>query len=737
MTQNPDERDGVAATTSPTQTHESSGLTGTWMGPYRLLRMLGEGGMGQVWVAEQTAPVRRHVAVKVLKAGLDTGQVIARFEAERQALAVMDHPAIAKVFDAGSTGHGRPYFAMEYVRGESLITYCDRQRLGIRERLELFIQTCEGVQHAHQKGIIHRDLKPSNILVTVQDDRAVPKIIDFGIAKATTQSLIDRTLYTSFGGLLGTPEYMSPEQAELGGVDIDTRSDVYALGIVLYELLTGVLPFERQLFTSQSLDEIRRTIRETDPPRPSTRLTQSREVSSAAAASRGTDRSRLVGSLRGDLDWIVLRALEKDRTKRYQTANAIAQDLRRHLANEPVAAGPPRATYRMRKFARRHRVGVSVAALMLILIIAFSVVTVFQAARIARERDRANREAQTAEQVLQFLIGLFTVSDPSEARGNTMTAREVLDRGAATIESTLAQQPEAQARLQATVGKVYMNLGLYREAEELLRRSVNSYRAVAGDDAPETTDALSALADVRWYLGRTSDAESVYAELARRRERLLGAEHPDTLKTKFDLASAYFVQQRLPEAEVLTRATLESQRRVLGREHLDTLRSLSNLAVILHKQMRTEEALVLNEEALDIRRRVFGADHPDTLRSYHNTGNDYARLGRWRDAETQLEHAAAGRTRVLGENHPATIYSQVCLARVYRTQAKYVEAERLLRHILGILRVDDAPNTIVKSDVSEGMEWNLAEELTELYSAWGDVQKASLWRARVPLHRSK
>ena len=358
--------------------------------------------MGEVWLAEQTHPVRRQVALKVIKAGMDTAQVVTRFEAERQALALMDHPAIATVYDGGSTPEGRPYFAMEYVKGEPITSYCDRQRLGMTERLALFIRVCEGVQHAHQKGVIHRDLKPSNVLVALQDGQPVPKIIDFGIAKATTQHLTERTLFTELGVLIGTPEYMSPEQAEVTGLDIDTRSDVYALGVLLYELLTGALPFDRKTLREKALNEIQRVIREVDPPKPSTRVTQMGQASTDAARNRHTEVHRLASELRGDLDWITMKCLEKDRTRRYGSASDLAVDLRRHLDSQPVLASPPSTTYRLGKFVRRHRFGVAAAATLVLLLVAFGATMAVQAQRIARERDRANREAETAKQVSQL-----------------------------------------------------------------------------------------------------------------------------------------------------------------------------------------------------------------------------------------------------------------------------------------------------------------------------------------------
>ena len=325
--------------------------------------------MGEVWLAEQTGAVRRQVAIKIIKAGMDTAQVVSRFAAERQALAVMSHPAIAQVFDAGATPQGRPYFAMEYVRGETITLYCSRHKLSTRQRIELFIQVCDGVQHAHQKGIIHRDLKPSNILVTLRDGVAVPKIIDFGLAKATTQSLTERPLVTEIGALVGTPEYMSPEQAEMTTLDIDTRTDVYALGVILYEMLTGALPFDAKRLREQGLDELRRTIRETDPPRPSTRVT-TLGATSDTVASHGVAPADLARQLSGDLDWITLRALEKDRTRRYGSASDLAADLQRHLHNIPVLASPPSAIYRLGKFVKRHRVGVALAALVVAVLVA-------------------------------------------------------------------------------------------------------------------------------------------------------------------------------------------------------------------------------------------------------------------------------------------------------------------------------------------------------------------------------
>src|SRR5713101_1010138 len=403
-------------------------------GPYRLLQKLGEGGMGEVWLAEQSKPVRRRVALKVIKAGMDTREVVARFESERQALALMDHPAIAKVFDAGSTPEGRPYFVMEYVAGIPITAYCDKHRMTTRQRMELFIHVCEGVQHAHQKAIIHRDLKPSNILVSEVDGKPMPRIIDFGLAKATSQRLTDGSMYTRVGTLMGTLEYMSPEQADSAGEDIDTRTDVYSLGVVLYQLLVGALPLDLKKL---AYEEILHRLREKEVPEPSSRILMEGGDSAITAKNRGTDAPSLTRQLRGDPDAVVLKALEKDRKRRYGSPSELAADLGRYLRNEPVSAHTPSAAYRTRKYIRRHRLGVAVATGLLAILPAFAVAQRVQLQRTRLERDRATR-------ITDFMTGMFTVSDPSEQRGNSITAREILDKASNDIKTGLAKDPETQ-----------------------------------------------------------------------------------------------------------------------------------------------------------------------------------------------------------------------------------------------------------------------------------------------------
>jgi non-specific serine/threonine protein kinase/serine/threonine-protein kinase len=679
--------------------------------------------MGEVWLAEQLRPIRRQVAIKVIKAGMDSAQVIARFEAERQALALMDHPTIAKVFDGGTTSEGRAFFAMEYVRGEPLTTYCDRHRLSIGQRLELFTQLCDGVQHAHQKGIIHRDLKPSNVLVTLQGDHPVPRIIDFGVAKATAQPLTERSLLTEVGMFIGTPEYMSPEQAEMTPLDVDTRSDVYSLGVILYELLVGILPFDRETLRHAGLDEIRRIIREKDPPRPSTRIVEHGPHAAQAAECRATQPARLAGVVRGDLDWITMKALEKDRTRRYQTVNALAVDIQRHLIHEPVSAGPPSVTYRTGKFMRRHRAGVAAATLVLVLLASFSALMAVQSRRIAQERDRANQEAAAARQISDFLVGLFKTSDPSQARGQLVTAREILDRGARELEQTLGERPEIKVRLQATIGEVYTSLGAYDAAQPLLEQAAATDRRLLGDDHPDTLAMVHQLANLYWYQGKFAEAEPLYRDVVQRRVRVLGEQDPQTLKASFDLASLYARLERWDAAERLTQRTLDIQQQILGPDHADTLASRNNLVAILHGQQRYADALPIALEALAARRRALGADHPSTLTSMHNLAFNYEMTGAFREAERWYFDTIDVRRRVLGEMHPSTAISWLGLARVYEKQRRYDESEPL------IIAAHEAYRQTLGADNARTQE--AVNVLAKLYDAWGRPGKAAQWRARL------
>jgi len=672
-----------------TATLGSAGETGQTIGPYHLRQKIGEGGMGEVWVAEQLKPLRRTVALKVIKAGLDTKQVIARFESERQALAMMDHPAIAKVFDAGETEQGRPYFVMEYVHGIPFTAYCDQNRLTTQERLELFKHVCEGVQHAHQKGIIHRDLKPSNVLVAVQDDRPMPKIIDFGVAKATAHRLTEQTMFTELGMLVGTPEYMSPEQAEMSGLDVDTRADIYSLGIMLYELLVGALPFDPATLRRAGLDAIRRQIREVDPPRPSTRFSTLGDGTAAAARNRRTEPNRLMSQLKGDLDWITMKCLEKDRIRRYASASDLAEDLERHMSHQPVVAGPPSAAYRARKFVRRHRLGVGFAATAVLMLVAFAVTTTVQARRVARERDRANqeaeranREAAAATEVADFLTGLFRVSDPEEARGRTVTAREVLDKGAARIDSELAKDPVLQARLLMTMGDVYLNLGVLDRAEELVARSVAIRKERLEPEAPDTLRASSLLGAIYDLRGKTDEAERLLESVLPVERRVLGEDHPNTMKTLVNLANLYDSQGRYDKSGPLKKEVFERRRRVLGPDNLDTLGSQYNLAVSAYRAENFEEAERLLVDVTAAFTRVVGSDHPNTLTAKDLLATVYLRLGRLAEAGQVYKDVYETRRRVLGPDHMDTLGSELGLANVASKEKRFKDAEALYRETL-------------------------------------------------------
>ena len=717
-----------------TVTQATAGQPALVFGPYRLLQRVGEGGMGEVWLAEQTAPVRRTVAVKLIKAGMDTRHVIARFETERQALAVMDHPAIAKVFDAGASPQGRPYFVMEYAAGEAITTYCNRYRLSTRERLDLFLQVCEGVQHAHQKGIIHRDLKPSNILVTLLDRRPMPKIIDFGVAKATARHLVDSSMVTEIGMLIGTPEYMSPEQADVTTFDVDTRSDVYALGAVLYELLTGFVPIDAKLLREKGIYEIRDTIRNVDPLRPSVRVKTSLTSTDGAPSAR-PDAAGVVRELQGDLDWITMRALEKDRARRYGSVAELVADIRRHLNDVPVVASPPGTVYRMRKFWRRHRVGVSVAATLVVVLIAFAATTAIQAERIARERDRANREAEIAKAVNAFLqndllatAGAGTQARPGSKPDPDLKVRTAVDRAAARVQDRFATQPLVEAAIRLTIGITYYELGLYADAERHLERALELRRQGLGDEHVDTLVAMATLTEIYGMQGKFTEAEPLTTKALDIQRRVLGEEHPETLRSMDNLGSIYRRQGKYAEAEDLFTKTLaarrrisgdedpqtllttaylaevyerqgryalgqqlsdrvlQTQKRILGEEHPETLLSMNRLAVMYFRQGEYARAAEIFAKVLEVQRHILGDEHPDTLTTMSNLASMDANLGEYDRAEELRVTALEVQRRVLGENNPNTLTMVDNLGALYRAQGKFVQAESILLENLEVRR---------------------------------------------------
>jgi eukaryotic-like serine/threonine-protein kinase len=713
---------------------ESGGLeSGQVIGQrFRLVRRLGEGGMGQVWLAEQTAPIQRQVALKLIKAGMYDAAVVQRFRAERQSLAIMDHPAIAKVFDAGATEQGQPYFVMEYVPGLPITDYCDQKKLTVAQRLELFIQACEGVQHAHQKAIIHRDLKPANILVVEIDGKPVPRIIDFGLAKAATPAA-DETMFTLAGSLVGTPAYMSPEQADPATDDIDTRTDVYSLGVILYVLLTGKLPIEMKQWQKQPLEALRK-LREEEPDRPSTRVSGDREASSLAAQARATEPAQLVSLLRGDLDWIAMKALEKDRARRYGTPSELAVDIRHFLKHEPVVARPASTMYRAKKYVRRHALGVGAGAVLLLLLAGFGLLQTLDLRRITRERDRANRERDRATRITYFMTNMFKVSDPSESRGNSVTAREILDKAANDLDKGLAKDPEVQSQMMHVMASTYSNLGLYPRAQELEERALDSRthllgagdqktlesmgqlgwildreghydeadklerqalageRRVLGSDDAVLLDTIDHMAATAGDLGHNEEEEKLAREAIQIATAKLGPESEETLRSMNTLAAAFFNEGRYDEAEREYRPLIEVARRTLGPDHPLTLSANGNLATTLASTGRLKEAEQLDREVLAAQQRVLGPGHQKTTLTMDNLSSIIDMQGRHVEACELSREVLAIRSRTLGAEHPETLATQVNLS-IYLLEAGHSEeAEKMLRETLAALIRVDGPN---------------------------------------------
>lgn len=674
---------------------------GQALGNYRIISRLGEGGMGQVWLAEQTAPLQRQVALKLIRVGMYDDSVLQRFESERQSLASMNHPSIAKVFDAGTTPDGQPYFAMEYVPGLPITDYCDQKKLKIRERLELFIQVCEGVQHAHLKAIMHRDLKPANILVIEVDGKATPRIIDFGLARAAARAGADGL--TQVGAFMGTPGYMSPEQANPDLQDIDTRTDVYSLGVILYELLTGFLPSDTKK-GDRTFAERMRQLREEDPQPPSTKFRADRDSSSAKAEERGTDPRELVSLLRGDLDWITMKALERDRSRRYGTPSELAVDITHYLHHEPVTARPASTGYKLRKYVRRHRFGVAAAAVVALLLAGFAVMQAVQLRRTTRERDRANR-------ITDFMVGMFKVSDPNEALGNKITVREVLDKASNEIETGLSKDVEVQTQLMAVMAQTYLNLGLYTRAHGLGERTLEKRRQALGPNDPKTLESMTRMAWILDREGRDGEAEKLIRPTIDLQRRMLGPEDPLTMESIDDLAIILEKQGHYAEEEKLERELLAIRTRKLGPEHPQTLRSMLNLGDALHGEARFPEAEKQFRQVLEIDRRVLPQGHPWTLAVMHNLANMLQEQGRYDEAEKLYRETLALEQRVLGPEHPDTASTMATLANcLMYGQGRSSEAEMLYRKALDILQRTAGPEHNYTMEAEEGLANVLASQ---------------------------
>ncbi|MGB6690341.1 MAG: serine/threonine-protein kinase [Terracidiphilus sp.] len=708
---------------------KAAGLLPAFIGRYRIIRLVGEGGMGAVYEAEQEEP-RRIVALKMIRPGLATPERLRRFRHESEALGRLQHPGIAQIYEASTADAGfgpQPYFAMELIRGEPLDRYAETHQFSVRQKLALMAKICEAVHHAHQRGLIHRDLKPGNILV---DEEGQPKILDFGVARVTEDDA-QFTLQTEVGQIIGTLAYMSPEQVLGDSLEIDTRSDVYSLGVILYELLAGRAPYAT---SGRQIQDALHAIRETDP-------------APLGAVNR---------AFRGDIETIVGKALEKDKTRRYASAAALAADIEHYLNDEPILARPPSATYQFSKFARRHRVAVGAAAALVLMLAAFSVVQAIALVRITRERDRATR-------ITDFMTGMFKVSDPSQARGNSVTAREILDRASSDIGTGLSKDPEVQAQMMQVMATTYLNLGLYPRARDLAQQALDARRKILPPDDPgvlqsmtqlgwildrdghysdaeklerqaleqerrtlgnqdpltiesidhfsviledqggnveaeklarealdastrrfggessQTLLAMNHLARALWYQGRYAEAEQEYRQLVEIDRRVLGPDHPQTLSAMSSLGATLFAEHRYAEAEQFDRAVLAVQRRVLGDNHQATALTLSNLAACVHAQGHLQEAEELHRETLAIRMRILGPEHAETLTTETNLADVLFGEGHFQEAEKLQRDAIAVQTREFGPDYRDTVWSQSNLAGILIREGRYAEAEAMAR----------------------------------------------------------
>ena len=767
---------------------------GSWIDRYKLLEVLGEGGMGIVYLAEQAEPIKRQVALKVIKPGMDSQRVVARFEAERQALALLDHPNIAHVYDAGTTEAGRPYFAMEHVEGLPITEYCDRHKLTIEQRLRLFQQVCLAVHHAHQKGIIHRDLKPSNILVSAEDDHPIPKIIDFGVAKAISQPLTERISLTEDSQLLGTPEYMSPEQAEMVNEDIDTRSDIYSLGVLLYVLLAGILPYDSETLRQGGIEHVRKTIRETDPKTPSTRLTKLGEEAKELAESRRTEVATLAKRLRRELEWIPLKAMRKERAERYRSASELADDIENYLKGTPLIAGPPRTIYRLKKFLRRNAVlssAVVVVALTMVLGFAASTAMYLRAQKALSREAGARAQAQA---VTEFLTeGVLASVD--KIKGHEPTVADILDIASQSLGTRFEDQPLVEADICHRLGRIYQRLGDHRAAMPHLARAYQIRREQLGEGARLTRITKNHFAFAYVGSGQFKEAERLFSQLIGQGP---GMEEPNSfLRFKMNLACGVYLEQgRYKEAERLYVETAKAFRgqtipyrpelaeiylfqgrieeaqqlftQILAEEGEVALKeaSMSGLGCIYVAQGRYAEAEDLFTRGIEIGRRERpGVNHPHTLKYVNELAVLRTKQKRYPEAEKLFQQALEARKDKLGDDHPDTLESLNDFGVLRREQGQYDKAEELLTkardrrkvildpdhphalesaHELAVLRIAQSRYEEAERLLLEGFHGREAKlgpehphtidslkQLVNLYESWGKPDEAEKWRAKL------
>ncbi len=694
-------------------------LVGSRLGPYKLLQVIGEGGFGVVYMAEQERPIGRRVALKVIKPGMDSAAVLARFEAERQALALMDHPNIARVFDAGATESGHPYFVMELVKGVSVTEFCDANHMSPADRLQLFISICNAIQHAHQKGIIHRDIKPTNVLVTLHDGVPVPKVIDFGVAKAVAQKLTERTLFTAYGQMIGAPAYMSPEQAEMSGLDIDTRSDIFSLGVLLYELLTGTTPIEGTRIRAVGYAEMQRLIREEEAPRPSFRLSSLGETATLLAGNRGTDARQLAQQLSGDLDWIVLKALSKDRNRRYTSAGNFADDIDRYLKREVVQARPPSTRYRLQKFAQRNRLAVRAVLAIAAALLVGTGVAVWQAVVATRAKDRAleaavaERQAKDqalaaaeaegrararaelreveAKSALDFLTQrVFAAARPKGhggGLGRDVTLRAALESAVPFIEENFRDQPIAQIRLRWTLASAFAGYGEHKRAAEQYERVLVLLTRHRGPSDPEAIAARVDRAAMMSDLKPATEAVILHEEAMRACSTHLGKANETTLRAVNNLANCYQDLRRFDDARKLYEQALPILDSIHGPNGRFTLSCRHNLACVTHSLDGAERAVPRLEEVYEFRRTHFGAGDLETFESMHELANCYHELKRHPDALKLREKVHAGRLAQLGLENALTLKSMNNLASSYEAMKRNAEAIELREKALAGCRI--------------------------------------------------
>lgn len=722
-------------------------------GKYTLSELIGEGGMGSVYLAQQTEPMKRSVAVKLIKSGADSKSVIVRFEAERQALALMDHPNIARIYDGGTTPMGSPFFVMELVQGVTLTHYCDAKRLNIPARLELFVTICQAVQHAHQKGIIHRDLKPGNVLVTEVDGKPVPKVIDFGVAKATEQKLTDVS-FADTGFVIGTPTYMSPEQADPATLDIDTRTDVYALGVILYEMLTGAPPIEAKDFKRGAILEMLRVVREVEPPRPSTKLSLSDALPNIAA-NRAIEPAKLTQLLRGELDWVVMKALEKDRTRRYDSANGFAADVLRYLSGEAVLAHPQSRGYRLKKFLRQNRGPVLAASLVVLALIVGMSGTTIGLLEARTQRDAAKNSETLAltrleqrEKGVVLLGSVFKDLDPEavEREGKPLSALlgERLEEATAQLEGDVIGDPLTVAKMQQTLGLSQLGLGNYPQAQLLLTKAHTTFTLLNGPAQRETLQCASDLALTLKALGKLDEAMRLNEETLQAREATLGPEHLDTLQSMNNLAECYFQRSEMraltlfekvlavrtaklgrdhfdtlvsmhnmaacytnkrdyDAAIALWLETIQRRSAILGPDHARTLSTMDNLAITYQFAGMSDKALPLFEKVLERRRAKFGAEHPLTMRSLHALAYGYQKVGKYEQAITLYKETLEARKAKLGFDHPDTLALMVNLADAYGENHQLDIAIPLWEETLRLRKVKSGDDHVQTLEVMHGL----------------------------------